>query len=79
MAVLERDSKYRHGNCVPFIVTNVKTGTINFKGSLKEVAKHLKISAGRASMAHRNDRSVTKGRSKYKITRLGFDTTIHLF
>lgn len=72
-----KDRKYRHGNCVPFIITNVKTGTITYKGSLKEVAHKLKITTANASDIHRRDRKVSKGKSIYTITRLGFDTMVN--
>ena len=68
----------RHGNCVPFILTNTKTGAITFKGSLTELADKLKISIQLASYHHRYDKTLTKGKSVYTITRMGYDTTIHL-
>lgn len=70
--------KHRHGNCVPFLITNVQTGTMTFKGSLNEVADKLKISQSMASYYHSKGSKVTKGKSLYTITRMGFDTSITL-
>ena len=65
-----------HGNCVPFFCVNTKSGSITYRNSLKAIAKYLKISEQRASMAHRNNNMVKKGKSLYTIHRMGYDTTI---
>lgn len=65
----------RHGNCVPFVVLNQKTGTMLYKGSLKEIAKKLKISEGYASNLHTAKKAYRK---IYQIQRMGYAQTITL-
>ena len=70
MIVQIKDTKHRHGNCVPFTLVNGKTGTLLFKGSLNEVAKQLKITAGYASVLHISGKPYKK---VYYIQRVGFE------
>mgnify|MGYP006883182516 CR=1 FL=1 len=63
----------RHGNCVPFILTNTKTGAITYKGSLKEIAHKLKITQAHASVIGQKG---TKFKQKYTITRVPFAPTL---
>lgn len=73
MTIKITDSKKRHGNCVPFVVQNTKTGVIFYSGSLNEVSAKLKISAEILSDAHRHNRVV---KNKYIVKRLGFSSNI---
>ena len=75
MNLIVKDSKHRHGNCVPFILTNTKTGAIVYKGSLKEVAEKLKITSSHATTLHQGKKVY---KEKYTIARMGFNQTINL-
>jgi hypothetical protein len=66
---------YRHGNCVPFILTNVKTGTIVYKASLLEIADRLKITPQHASTIGQSGKPY---KNKFTIQRMGFNTLINL-
>lgn len=68
-----KDTKKRHGNCVPFILINNKTGDVTYKGSLKEIAGKLKISPQSASSYHQRN---IKVKGKYTIKRIAFSDRV---
>lgn len=74
MNITIKDMKHRHGNCVPFVLVNQKRKHIVYKGSLKEVAKTLKISISYASKLHRFNLSY---KDTYRIKRVGFAESVN--
>lgn len=75
MNIKVSDSKKRHGNCVPCVIINVKTGTIFYRGSLSEGAKKLKTSGAQMYYYHKSGKLF---KSKYKIKKLGFSNELNL-
>lgn len=74
MNITVKDGKKRHGNCVPFIVMNVKKGHIVYRGSLLEVSAQLKITSGYATSLHKSGKLFKK---TYLIKRVGFSDSIN--